>query len=123
MEVLRLINIERVNHGLPTVEWDARAASAARGHSIDMVTRSFFSHTCPSGRGPRDRLRAVGHNIGSTYWSSAENISRGRGSPQSVVTAWMSSGPHRVNILNREYTHMGVGFHGNHWTQLLLSIR
>ena len=123
LEVLRLVNIERANHGLPPVEWDDRAATAARGHSVDMVTRGFFAHICPSGRGPRERLRAVGHTMGGTYRSSAENISRGRPTPQIAVTAWMNSGQHRINILNREYTHMGAGFHQNFWTQLFLTMR
>ena len=123
LEVLRLVNIERANHGLRPLEWDARAATAARNHSIDMATRGFFSHICPSGRGPRDRLRAAGHSIGVTYMSSSENISTGRATPEIAVTQFMRSNSHRASILGREYTHLGVGFHELRWTQLFLSIR
>ncbi|TXK87566.1 sporulation protein, partial [Parageobacillus sp. SY1] len=44
---------------------------------------------------------------------------KGQRTPQEVVAAWMNSPGHRANILNKNYTHIGVGFEENGyiWTQ------
>ncbi|HEU0287388.1 MAG TPA: CAP domain-containing protein [Nocardioidaceae bacterium] len=41
--------------------------------------------------------------------SAGENIARGGVSPRATVRLWMNSPGHRANILNRRYTHLGVG--------------
>ena len=40
---------------------------------------------------------------------AGENLIRGRVSPKRAVRLWMRSEPHRRNLLNRRYTHIGVG--------------
>ena len=112
-EVLRLVNIERANHGVAPLQWHAEAAAVARAFSVDMHTRGFFSHTCPDGSTPWDRMRAAGIPFGA----AAENLASGQRTPQSVVNAWMNSAGHRANILNPALTHLGVGFHNYLWTQ------
>ena len=45
-------------------------------------------------------------------WSAGENIAWGQGdlsTPRSIVAAWMASPGHRANILNGEYTQIGLG--------------
>ena len=111
-EVLRLINVERRNHGLQSLQWDDRLGTAARNHSIDMVARSFFSHHCPSGSTPWDRMRRVGVNTGHR----GEIIASGQRTPEAVVNAWMNSPGHRAAILTVDQSHLGAGFYNNRWT-------
>lgn len=40
---------------------------------------------------------------------AGENLIRGRVSPRRAVRLWMHSAAHRHNLLNRRYTHIGVG--------------
>jgi len=112
-EVLDLTNAERAQYGHPPLQWHPQLAEVARAHSIDMVTRNFFAHNCPSGTNPGNRITQAG----ISWWTWAENIARGQQTPAQVVASWMNSPGHRANILNPNQTHLGVGFHNNYWTQ------
>ncbi|KFZ32490.1 hypothetical protein JS44_04615 [Anoxybacillus flavithermus] len=61
-------------------------------------------------------------DFGVSYRTAGENIAKGQRTPQEVVNAWMNSAGHRANILNRNFTHIGVGFdgNGNYWTQMFI---
>lgn len=92
---------------------------AARKHSQDMVVRDFFDHDNPDGQGPRPRLDAAGYSGGN--WG--ENIAGGYSGPVSVMEGWMESSGHCRNIMNGDFTLIGIGHYtsggggGNHWTQ------
>ncbi|SER15644.1 Cysteine-rich secretory protein family protein [Gracilibacillus ureilyticus] len=62
-------------------------------------------------------------DFGISYRSAAENIAKGQRTPYQVVQAWMNSSGHRQNILNGNYTHIGVGYDpdGYYWTQMFMS--
>ncbi|BDG35019.1 CAP domain-containing protein [Saccharococcus caldoxylosilyticus] len=49
-------------------------------------------------------------NFGIRYCTAGENIAAGQRTPQEVVNAWMNSPGHRANILNKNFTHIGVGY-------------
>jgi len=86
--------------------------------SQDMHDKNYFDHTSPTYGTPFTMMK----NFGITYKSAGENIAKGQRSAQEVVTAWMNSEGHRANILNRSYTHIGVGYvqDGNYWTQMFI---
>lgn len=120
-QVLALVNQERANASLSPLSWSAECAQVAYDHSWDMDYRDFFSHTNPDGADPFDRMAAA--SIG--YSAAGENIAAGQSTPAAVMTAWMNSAGHRANILNPNYTEMGVGVrdgstgqYGIYWTQL-----
>lgn len=115
-EVLALVNEERAKVGCSPVRFDASLAKLAGDFSADMATRGFFSHTDPDGDTPWDRARQAGvQNLGG------ENIARGQADAAAVMDAWMNSDGHRANILNCDYTRLGVGVQtgsgGPWWTQ------
>ncbi|WP_432703026.1 CAP domain-containing protein [Lysinibacillus sphaericus] len=114
-EVVKLTNTERTKAGLKALQTDDKLMAAAREKSQDMQSKKYFSHTSPTFGSPFDRMKA----LGITYKSAGENIAQGQRSPQEVVQAWMDSPGHRANILNANYTHIGVGYvkSGNYWTQ------
>ncbi len=123
-QVVDLVNQERQNAGCPPVTMDNRLRAAAQGHSEDMALNDFFSHTGSDGSSPWDRIVAQGYN----FSTAGENIAAGYTSPQDVMDGWMNSPGHRANILNCDFTDIGVGYYylgndtGNvnyhyYWTQ------
>ncbi|KIF67773.1 SCP-like extracellular [Streptomyces sp. AcH 505] len=114
--VLSLVNEERAKVGCSPVRADASLGTLAQNFSDDMAARGFFDHTDPDGDTPWDRADKAGvEGLGG------ENIARGQADAQAVMDAWMNSEGHRANILNCDYTRLGVGVHtgsgGPWWTQ------
>ena len=120
--VLDLVNEERAKNGLKPLVWSDELANVARKHSQDMATRNFFSHTNPDGLSPFDRIK----NAGISYRAAGENIAAGQTTPEAVMESWMNSSGHRANILNGNYTQLGVGCvkggsYGIYWTQCFMT--
>ncbi|MGW7002229.1 CAP domain-containing protein [Streptomyces sp. NPDC054933] len=120
-QVADLTNVERAKAGCGPLTVNAKAQSAAQAHSDDMVGRHYFDHADPEGHHADFRLRAAGYDPGS--WG--ENIAYGQPDPAAVVKEWMNSPPHRENILNCDFTVIGVGVNfgadGPWWTQVFAS--
>ena len=118
MKVIELTNAERRKNGLSDLKADASLSNVARDKSKDMQTNNYFSHTSPTHGSPFDMMR----DYGISYNTAGENIAMGQRSPEEVVQAWMNSEGHRKNILNGEFTHIGVGYveEGNYWTQMFI---
>lgn len=118
-DVVALTNRERRQAGLNALEIDTSLSQVARQKSTDMQQQNYFSHTSPTYGSPFDMMR----DFGITYRSAGENIAKGQTSPEEVVQAWMNSQGHRENILNANFTHIGVGYeqNGNHWTQMFIT--
>jgi len=115
-QILTLVNQQRATAGCHPLTANASLNTLAQNFSDDMAARGFFDHTDPDGHTPWDRAKALGiSNLGG------ENIARGQADAQAVMTAWMNSPGHRANILNCDYTTLGVGIHfgpgGPWWTQ------
>jgi len=45
----------------------------------------------------------------SGWMALGENVAYGYGSVESVMAGWMNSSGHRANILNANFTHVGLG--------------
>ncbi|WP_245805805.1 CAP domain-containing protein [Bacillus alkalicellulosilyticus] len=117
-QVIELTNQERRKNGLSDLQADATLANVAREKSNDMQQNNYFSHTSPTYGSPFDMIR----DFGVSYSSAAENIAQGQRSAEQVVQAWMNSEGHRANILNGNFTHIGVGYNenGHYWTQMFI---
>jgi len=114
-QVVDLTNAERTKAGLKPLEIYAPLMKVAEAKSADMSKNNYFSHTSPTYGSPFDQIKAAG----ISYKSAGENIAQGQRTPAEVVQAWMDSPGHRQNIMNANYTHIGVGYveNGNYWTQ------
>ena len=114
-EVVELTNAERAKHGLSALQIDEALSKVAREKSRDMAANGYFSHQSPTYGSPFDMMKQYGVD----YRTAGENIAKGQTTPEQVVNGWMNSEGHRANILNGNYTHIGVGYveQGNHWTQ------
>jgi uncharacterized protein YkwD len=100
---------------------NANLRLAAQGHSQDMATNNYFSHTSLDGRTFADRIRGAGYTGSGPL---GENIAAGQGSPAAVVNGWMGSTGHCQNIMSGSYRSIGVGYafragsaYGAYWTQ------
>ncbi|MDI3503823.1 MAG: hypothetical protein PWP64_759 [Candidatus Cloacimonadota bacterium] len=111
-EVWRLTNQQRAKYSLPLLSYDEGLADLARYHSRNMLQRSFFAHKDHQGFEVAQRQKryypglvvsSIGENLGK-FTNSTKVFT-----PREVVTGWMNSPSHRENILNPEYTHLGVG--------------
>lgn len=114
-EVIELTNKEREKHGLRPFSHDRALSKVAKEKSVDMRKNNYFDHNSPVYGSPFDMMKS----FGITYQAAGENIAMGQQTPDEVVKAWMNSPGHRANILNEQFTHIGVGFdeNGNYWTQ------
>ena len=117
-EGIRLVNEIRAENGLKALTYDWELSRVARYKSQDMKDNGYFSHTSPVYGTPFQMIK----NFGISYRSAGENIAKGYSTPQAVVNGWMNSSGHRANILNANYTHIGVGYvaSGNYWTQMFI---
>ena len=114
--LLALTNAQRAEAGCRPLRLDGRLTKAAQQHSEEMAEEGYFSHDAPSGSTFASRERATGFDAEKT---GGENIARGQKNAQTVMRDWMGSPPHRKNILNCEFTTIGIGYvpDGHYWTQ------
>ncbi|MGB9860576.1 MAG: CAP domain-containing protein [Moorellaceae bacterium] len=106
--VAELVNAERAKAGLKPLTLDVQLSKVARLKAEDMRDKNYVSHDSPTyGSFAQMLLR-----FGLTYRTAGENIAAGYRTPEAVVAAWMSSSGHRANILNPNFTHLGVGYAG-----------
>ncbi|PFG35026.1 CAP domain-containing protein [Sanguibacter antarcticus] len=112
-EVLRLVNVQRVENGCSELRLDSQLTSGAQLHSEDMYANDYMSHTSLDGRTPSDRAAATGY---SSY--GGENVAKGYRSAAAVMDGWMNSPGHRANILNCSFVAIGVGVEVDAWTQV-----
>ncbi|WP_236939175.1 CAP domain-containing protein [Evansella clarkii] len=117
--VIELTNEQRRNNGLSELEAHGQLSNVARTKSNDMQENNYFSHTSPTYGSPFDMIRD--HDV--EFNAAAENIAQGQQTPEQVVESWMNSEGHRGNILNGNFTHIGVGYdeNGHHWTQMFIT--
>ncbi|MBE5946173.1 MAG: hypothetical protein E7259_04400 [Lachnospiraceae bacterium] len=102
-EVLNILNQERVAEGLTplSMDKDMLELSMLRAAECNVC----YGHYRPNGGTyyePFWELPAVNYYCG-------ENIAMGQTSPSEVMEAWMESDGHRENILNPDYTSVGIG--------------
>lgn len=116
-QVAKLVNEERAKAGLSalTLNTDITAAANVRAKEI----AQSFSHTRPNGSSFSSVLREQG----ISFRGAGENIAWGQKTPEQVMNGWMNSEGHRANILNKNFTEIGVGYYQdangvNHWVQL-----
>ncbi len=110
--LLCLINQERIERGIGTVQPNGLLAAAAASHTSAMRWQSFFAHDSLDGTTFEKRIEATGYLNGAESWLVGENLGWGSsilGTPRSMVVAWMNSPPHRKNILEDSFDEIGIG--------------
>ena len=119
-QVVDITNVRRSEHGLPALGVNGLLANAAQAHSADQAAANTMSHIGTDGSNPGDRITRAGYRFSA--WG--ENVAAGYGDAASVMNGWMNSSGHRANILNGNFTEIGIGlaYSANgtpYWTMVL----
>lgn len=117
-QVLNLVNQERAKQNLPALTLSQKLTNTATIKAKDMRDNKYFDHQSPTYGSPFDMLK----KFGISYSYAGENIAAGQKTPSEVMNSWMNSSGHRANILNKNYTQLGVGYvtggsYGTYWVQ------
>lgn len=112
----------------PALRWNDALYRASYEHSRDMMKSNFFSHkgsqstfdwtakaqSLSRASSFKDRIE----NNGYTKWKNlAENIAKGSLTVDQVMHQWTSSDRHCANIMNPQFTDVGMAEVNNLWTQ------
>ena len=106
-KMLEYINNERAKAGVGPLQMDINLAKVAKLKSQDMVDKNYFSHTSPTYGSPFEMMNSFGIKYRTTgkYCRDSTMLK--------AHTALMNSEGHRNNILNPNYTHIGIGIVNN----------
>jgi uncharacterized protein YkwD len=104
LEIVKLTNQQRQDHGLRALELDPKLTVAAREHSANMARAKVLAHTL-DGSTMTDRIKGAGYK----FFAIGENVAFNEPTPAATLKAWMNSSHHRANILNEVFTEIGVG--------------
>lgn len=112
--VFALLNEHRANNGVGPLAYDNQLEAAIQGHCIHMAAHPFFDHSAPesSVSSPWTRAEMCGTSAGG------ENIANGQSSPADVMSSWIGSSGHNANMLDPDFTRVGIGRHGSYWGQI-----
>jgi len=123
------------SHGVvgpsPKLYWNDELYASALEHSTDLAESNTFSHygsgtsSDITGDGEPsifyERIVANGYD---NYYAVGENIAGGQKNLEEVMNAWLASPGHCENIMNPNYTEVGVAIvtnsestYGIYWTQ------
>ena len=118
-EVVRLVNLERARAGLVPVVQNQTLEDQATRYACEMIYYDFFAHENPfTGSHLADRAAEFGYD----YQMIGENLAAGQSTPAQVMADWMASEGHKRNILEPNFTELGVGVrsggtYGTYWVQ------
>ena len=97
-------NLTRVSDSLPPLKTSELLEAAAMYKAKDMAERGYFAHVSPDGRTPWYWFKQAGYDF--SY--AGENLAVNFSDSKDVVDAWMKSPRHRANILNSNFTEIGI---------------
>jgi len=102
--LLELTNAARARLGIAPLEADAELARLALGHARDMSEHNFFAHVSPRTGSLTARAHAAGIDVATLGENNALSTSA-----DDAHEELMESPAHRAAILDREFTHVGIG--------------
>ena len=97
-------NDSRVGAKLAGLQANPLLEEAARLKAEDMAAKGYFAHTSPEGLTPWYWLEKVGY----PFSYAGENLAVNFSDSKDVVNAWLNSPEHRANMLNNNFTQIGI---------------
>lgn len=98
-------NAARADEQLSPLTRSAILDRAAAMKAEDMANKGYFAHWSPDGVSPWYWFSEAGYR----YVHAGENLAVHFTDSNAVVEAWLNSPSHRANILNANYTEIGIG--------------
>ncbi len=124
-ELLAIVNGFRAEKGASPLELDYDLTVAATIRAMEMAYTNDMDHTRPNGGSCFDIFTELGVAPKSI---AGENIAAGYGSPTAVANGWKNSPGHYSNMINPNYTKIGLGMmklsgtdYGTYWAQMFTS--
>jgi uncharacterized protein YkwD len=105
------VNDIRAQHGLGPLFACGPLIAAADAHARDMAATGNVSHR--GSDGSSEITRALRYGYGNQF--VGENLAAGPTSVDELLGVWMSSGPHRTNLVFPDYQHVGFGYANGYW--------
>lgn len=106
--IFAMTNDERVDAGRPRLTKNDKLMTAAKDYAALMSKLDQMGHSV-GGQTVPERLAKVGY-VWRTY---GENVAyNSRPDAQATMAQWMGSPGHKANILNRNFTEIGIGVAG-----------
>ena len=106
-QVRQLLNARRAIYSQEPLDQSETLDALADQYVGEMIAGGFFGHDNPAS-GIRGRDRLANWREQHHYQMMGENIARGPRSPEQAVQEWLDSLLHRDNILEPDYTEVGV---------------
>lgn len=107
-DLLHFTNIERNSNRLRELAYSKELEKAAQRHAADMAKNNYFSHDGLNGSDLKDRVALTQYrytNVGENlFWRTPDN------DPGYAVQGWMESPGHRKNLLDEQFTEVGLGY-------------
>lgn len=100
-----LTNEDRAQNNAGALTENLLLTQAAQIKANDMAARGYFSHVNPDGQQPWYYFDMVGYK----YKYAGENLAVNFFESEDVARAWMNSPTHRANIVNQNFTEIGIG--------------
>jgi uncharacterized YkwD family protein len=104
--ILQLANAERAKVGAPALKSNTELNKLATMKSQDMVENNYFSHQSPTYGSPFDMMKTYG----VSYMYAGENLAINSDADK-AHNAWMGSEGHKKNLLNPDFTEIGIGLY------------
>ncbi|MCW2955445.1 MAG: SCP-like extracellular [Thermoleophilia bacterium] len=104
-DVLKLVNAERAKEGLKPLTYSGVLDAAAEAHNDQQRAVGAMAHEGIGDGTPGSRVNLAG-------WKQAwgENVAVGQATAAQVVREWMASPTHRSNIMDPNFTKLGVAY-------------
>lgn len=103
----------RKSNGMPATQATSCLNSAARDWTVVMVNLTYIKHSNPINKLPEKYCGGgwtkLGENVGVVGLVKPNDKSASELASQTVFNAFMNSPGHRANILDRQFTHHGIG--------------
>ena len=103
--IFSFTNDNRLDNDLNYLKRNSLLDEAANLKAEDMASEEYFAHTSPEGLKAWDFINKVGYKFNS----AGENLAINFLDSQDTINAWMDSPTHRANILNNNFTEIGIG--------------
>lgn len=103
-KIIALTNELRQSLGVNLVRENTLLAQAAYEKVSDMLVRQYFAHMSPEKKGLAYWLKLAKYD----FETAGENLALGFDDAASVVEAWRKSPTHYSNLIDRDFTEIGV---------------
>lgn len=103
-ELVILTNNARLKEGKLPLEWNSKLHEAAYSKASHMLEVGYFDHISPDGTTPWSFIKDSGY----FYSTAGENLAMDFNVSAHAVDAWMQSPTHRANILDNDFTELGL---------------